>query len=288
MWRVEKMSVGNGTEGRRERLRDYIRQASFASIPDLRDALGVSESTIRRDLDALEMAGDVRRTHGGVYFTGPTASLHLFEDRRDSQWDRKRQIAIAASQLIEDNETILLDGGSTTYELARQLTGRPLQVVTNSLPVANLFASSPKVDLVFLGGIVHSRTGVTLGSYTHHMLESLNVQKAVLSVAGVNDRGYYNSNLMLVETERAMMRCADQTIVVADSSKFGRSSLARLCALNEIQTLVVDSTLSDAWQERLQQQGARLILAKPLEVSPDEPGPENRSPEDTPDEAPSS
>ncbi len=266
------MSSGNGSDTRRERLRDLIRGAGFVSIPDLRETLGVSESTIRRDLDHLEELGEARRTHGGVFFTGPTASLRLFEGKRASQWDRKRQIATAACQLIEDHDTILLDGGSTTYELARQLIGRPLQIVTNSLPVANLFASSDSVDLVFLGGYVHTRTGVTLGPYTDQMLESLNVQKAVVSIAGADHRGYYNSNLLLVETERAMMRCADQTIVVADSGKFGKSSLARLCPLNQIATVVVDDSLSESWQQQLQEVGTRLVLARAMEPSEKEVG----------------
>jgi DeoR/GlpR family transcriptional regulator of sugar metabolism len=158
---------------------------------------------------------------------------------------------------------VLLDGGSTTYELARQLVGRPLQVVTNSLPVANLFASSDRVDLVLLGGYVHTRTGVSLGPYANSMLSSLNVQKAVLSIAGADRRGYYNSNLLLVETERAMMQCADQTIVVADSSKFGHSSLARLCGLAEVQTVVVDSGLDEKWQREMREAGVRLLLAEP-------------------------
>jgi DeoR/GlpR family transcriptional regulator of sugar metabolism len=147
--------------------------------------------------------------------------------------------------------------------LARQLVGRPLQVVTNSLPVANLFASSDRVDLVLLGGYVHTRTGVSLGPYANSMLSSLNVQKAVLSIAGADRRGYYNSNLLLVETERAMMQCADQTIVVADSSKFGHSSLARLCGLAEVQTVVVDSGLDEKWQREMREAGVRLLLAEP-------------------------
>ena len=257
----DRLSSGFGSETRRDRLRELIRSAGFVSIPDLRETLGVSESTIRRDLDYLEEQGEAKRTHGGVFFTGPTSSLRLFEGKRAGQWDRKRQIASAASMLIEDHDTLLLDGGSTTYELARQLINRPLQIVTNSLPVANLFASSTAVDLVFLGGYMHNKTGVTLGPYTDHMLESLNVQKAVLSIAGADSRGYYNSNLLLVETERAMMRCADQTIVVADSSKFGRSSLARLCPLNEIGTVVVDDALSSEWQSKLRSQGTKLVLA---------------------------
>lgn len=223
----------------------------------------VSESTIRRDLDYLEAEGEAQRTHGGVFSTGPTASLKIFEHRRADKWDKKRQIALAASRLIEDHDTVLLDGGSTTYELAKQLVGRPLQVVTNSLPLASLFASNDQVDLVVLGGYVHSRTGVTLGPYANQMLASLNVQTAVLSIAGADERGYYNSNLLLVETETAMMQCADRTIVVADSSKFGKSSLARLCGLGDVDVVVSDSELNRSWQDRLAKYDVRLELAEP-------------------------
>lgn len=257
------MSVNSSADERRMKLRELIRNQGFASLNDLRDRLGVSESTIRRDLDHLEETGEARRTHGGVFCTGPTASLRMFEDRLAAQWDRKRQIAIAASQLIEDHATILLDGGSTTYELARQLVGRPLQVVTNSLPVANLFASSEGVDLILLGGYVHSRTGVSLGTYANEMLSSLNVQFAMLSVSGIDLRGYYNSNLLLVETERTMMQAADHTVICADSSKFGRSSLSRLCKLSDVEHVVSDSSLPESWQTALTQAGVKLTLGVP-------------------------
>ncbi len=255
------------TEARRTKLRELIRSQGFVSIPELRSALDVSESTIRRDLDSLVAEGEVQRTHGGVFYTGGGASLSLFEDRRAGHWDGKRQVAVAASQLIEDHDTLLLDGGSTTYELARQLVGRPLQIVTNSLPVANLFAASDQVDLVLLGGYVHSRTAVSLGPYANQMLASLNVQKAFLSIAGADYRGYYNSNLLLVETERGMMSCADQTIVVADSSKFGKSSLARLCELDAVDTLVTDSALNDRWREQLIAAKVNLVLASTEETA---------------------
>lgn len=255
------MSNVSTTEERRSRLLELIRNRGFVSLPDLRDLLAVSESTIRRDLDVLEELGEARRTHGGVFFTGASAGVKVFADRRDEQWDMKRRIAGKASELIQDHDTVLLDGGSTTYELAKQLVGRPLQVVTNSLPVAHLFASSERVDLVLLGGYVHTRTGVSLGPYANQMLSSINVQKAVLSIAGADRRGYYNSNLLLVETERAMMQCADQTIVVADSSKFGHSSLARLCRLSEVQTVVADDALEECWQDELRKAGVQLLMA---------------------------
>ncbi|MBU6172861.1 MAG: DeoR/GlpR family DNA-binding transcription regulator [Planctomycetes bacterium] len=255
-------SHANPTLSRRERILELIRQHGFVSIPDLRDALDVSESTIRRDLELLEENGDAKRTHGGVFSTGPSASVRQFGSRSGGQWEKKRSIAIAASSQIEDHETILLDGGSTTYELARQLVGRPLQIVTNSLPVANLFASSDSVDLVLLGGAVHHKTGVTLGSYANDMLRSLNVQKAFLSVAGINQKGFFNSNMLLVETERTMMQCADQTIIVADSSKFGRSSLARLCDWSQVHTLVSDDGLGMDWRGLTEVAKVQLLIAQ--------------------------
>lgn len=254
----------NGSSARRAKLRELIRQHGFVSIPDLRSAMEVSESTIRRDLETLEELGEAKRTHGGVFFTGPSATVRQFQSRRsedDEVWEKKRRIAVAAASLVEDHDTLLLDGGSTTYELARQLVGRPLQIVTNSLPVANLFATQDAVDLVLLGGAMHHRTGVTHGPYTDLMLRSINVQKAFLSVAGVNAKGFFNSNMLLVETERCMMRAADRTIIVADSTKFGRSSLARMCEWDEVDTLVVDEGLPSDWREHAQQNNIQLLLA---------------------------
>jgi DeoR/GlpR family transcriptional regulator of sugar metabolism len=254
----------NTSMARRARMLEFIRQQGFVSIPELRDSLDVSESTIRRDLESLEESGEARRTHGGVFYTGSVSGIRQFQrgNPNDGAWDKKRAIALEASKLVSDHDTVLLDGGSSTYELAKQLVGRPLQIVTNSLPVANLFSASESVDLVVLGGAIHNRTGVTHGPYTDQMLETINVQKAFLSVAGVNERGFYNSNMLLVETERCMMRAADRTIIVADSTKFGRSSLARMCEWEQVDTLVVDQDLSTQWRDRIATLETDLILAR--------------------------
>src|SRR6266404_8298011 len=225
-------------EKRRNLLLELVRTQGFASLPDLAEKLHVSESTVRRDLDQLEITGSAKRTHGGVFYTGSSPKLPHFDERQPAQWDKKRLIARRAVELIENGDTLLLDGGTTAYEVARLLVGRPLQIVTNSLPVANLFASSADTDLVLLGGYVYPRTGVSLGPYANEMLARLNVRKTVLSVAAINERGFYNSNLLLVETERAMMQAAEEVIVVADSTKFGHQSLAHLAPLDAVQYLV--------------------------------------------------
>lgn len=248
-------------EERRSRLLELVRERGFAALPDLAELLTVSESTVRRDLEALEEAGHAKRTHGGVFYTGASPKLPHFDQLQPANWDKKRAIARRAAELISDGDTVLLDGGTTTYEVARLLVGRPLQIVTNSLPVANLFASNATTDLVLLGGYVYPRTGVSLGPYANEMLARLNVRRVVLSVAGINDRGFYNSNLLLVETERAMMQCGEEVIVVADSTKFGHQSLAHLAPLDAAAQLVVDDGIGADWKQKVEAAGVRLTVA---------------------------
>ena len=255
-------------EERRSRLLELVRQSRFASLPELADQLEVSESTVRRDLDYLEDQGSARRIHGGVLYTGISPKLPHFDSRQPAQWPQKRAIARRAVELVEDGDTILLDGGSTTYEVARLLAGRPLHVVTNSLPVANLLGSDSNSDLVLIGGNICPRSGVAQGPYADRMLESVRVHKTILSTAGINDEGFFNNNVLLVGTERAMIAAADQAIVVADHTKFGRQSLGHLCPLGDVDYLVVDSGIGPEWREKVTAAGVKLIEA---EVAADDP-----------------
>jgi len=246
---------------RRTRLLDMIRGRGFASIEEIVRELGVSESTARRDLDALEEQGAARRTHGGVLYSGGMPRLAEFGERQPSHWAAKRAIAVRAAAEIADGETVLLDGGTTTYEVARLLVGRSLQVVTNSLPVANLFASESRTDLVLLGGYVSPRTGVCLGPYANELLGRLHVTTTVLSAAGIDAEGLFNAHLLLAETEQAMLQAAGRVIVVADSSKFGRKSLTLVAPLDAIDLVVSDEALAESWRERIAAAGPRLIVA---------------------------
>ena len=190
---------------RRIQLLEMVRARGFAPLPELAEALSVSESTIRRDVDVLAQQGAASHIHGGVLYTGIAPRLPHFEAWQPAGWDQKRAIAKKAAELVEDGDTVLLDGGSTTYEVARLLVGRPLHVVTNSLPVANLLSSDSRSDLVWIGGNVCPRTGLALGPYADKMLSMIRVRKTILSVAAVNHEGFFNNNLLLVDTERAMM-----------------------------------------------------------------------------------
>jgi DeoR/GlpR family transcriptional regulator of sugar metabolism len=248
-------------EERRQRVFEMVSRQGFASLNELARTIQVSESTIRRDLDYLHQQGVLKRTHGGAMFTGDATPLPALEERSSSQLEEKRQVARAAAARIRDGDAILLDGGTTTLEVARLLAGRPLQVVTNSLPIANLFASSRETDLVILGGYVYPKTGVALGPLTVRMMEDVHVHQTLLSVGGITAKGFFNSNLLLVETEKQMMRCADEVVVVADHTKIGRQALAFLCGFAEIDTLIVDNGLTPGQRAVIDQTDARLVLA---------------------------
>jgi len=246
---------------RRNRLLELIRSRRFASLPQLVEDLGVSESTIRRDLEYLEDQGSTQRIHGGALYTGASPQLPHFEARQPAQWNLKQAIARCAATLVQDGDTVLLDGGSTTYEVARLLVGRPLHIVTNSLPVASLFASDANSDLVLIGGNICPRSGVARGPYADEMLAKVRVRKTILSTAGVADEGLFNNNLLLVETERAMMRAGDEVIIVVDSTKFGHKSLGHVCPLSDINTMVVDDRTTEEWRDKITAAGVQLLVA---------------------------
>jgi DeoR/GlpR family transcriptional regulator of sugar metabolism len=248
-------------ENRRNQVLELVKGRGFITLTDLARELGVSESTARRDLDHWQGRGALKRIHGGAMSTEDGQGLPALEARANAQVAEKRLIAQTAAARVRDGEAILLDGGTTTLELARLLLGRPVQVVTNSLPIANLFASSRETELVMLGGYVYPSTGVALGPLTIQMMKGLHVQQAFLSVAGITAKGLFNSNPLVVETERQMMRCADEVTVLADHTKVGRQALAFLCAVSVIDTLIIDQELSAAQRKLLRAAGARVVIA---------------------------
>jgi DeoR/GlpR family transcriptional regulator of sugar metabolism len=251
-------------EERRQLVLDLVSKRGFVALADLAGAIQVSESTIRRDLDYWHEKGVLRRTHGGAIYLGGDNGEHglpPLEERSGSQLEEKRAVARAAVGRIQDGDTILLDGGTTTLEVARLLVGRSVQIVTNSLPIASLFVNRRETDVVLLGGYVYPRTGVALGPWTVRMMEDIHVHQTVMSVGGITSKGLFNSNLLLVETERQMMRCADEVVVVADHTKVGRPALAHLCELSAVDTLIVDRNLTPEQRALLDQNDVRVILA---------------------------
>ena len=249
-------------EARRRSLLNLISQQGFATLEDLVSAVGASESTVRRDLEALDLSGSIKRTHGGAVCSGEVRSMPALDDRATSSAPEKRAIGLAAAAMVRDGDTVLLDGGTTTLEIARALIGRPVQVVTNSLPIAGLLAASKETDLILIGGYVYPRTGVAMGPLAIATLQGIRVRVVMMGAGGIVPEGIYNSNSLLVETERRMMACGQDIVVVADRTKFGRLSLTKLCDLEEVSRIVVDGGLAPEYRDLMDARGIPFHLAE--------------------------
>jgi len=249
---------------RQSLLQQLLSQRGMADMESLAAELRVSSSTVRRDLEALEQQGLVKRTHGGVVWVGDKTSgtrPYAFDQRMGYQHDAKRAIAKAARALVSPGQTVLIDGGTTTFYLAQELLGQPLQLVTNSLPIANLFLNDDNVELILTGGLMYPRYGVLLGPTAEHVLSTIHTKTLFLSVAGVHNGALYNQNLLLVQSERRMMEQAQEIVMLVDSTKLGQQALARLGELSEIDTVVTDAAISDEHRKAIEAAGCQLIVA---------------------------
>jgi DeoR family transcriptional regulator, fructose operon transcriptional repressor len=251
---------------RKTRLRELLARRGMSDLDSLAADLRVSQSTVRRDIDAMVDEGIVQRTHGGVIWIGDHKNSagtrpYAFDQRMGYELAAKSQIAKAARKLVQPGETILLDGGTTTFYLAEELIGLPLQIVTNSLPIANLFLNDERVELVLTGGLMYPRYGVLLGPGAESAISTMHAKTMFFSVAGVHDGLLYNQNLLLVQAELRMMKQVQRKVLLVDSSKFEQQALARLCSLGEIDVVVSDYDLPKAHQKHIREAGCELIVA---------------------------
>jgi DeoR/GlpR family transcriptional regulator of sugar metabolism len=234
---------------RRNSILRFLEENGFASLHDLVTCANASESTVRRDLDYLDSMGQIRRTRGGAAFVGE--NLSEFEVRKTRALTQKQLIGKAIAERIQPGESILLDGGTTTYEVAKNLIHKEIQLVTNSLPIANLLINAAP-ELLVIGGYLYSKTGVFLGPMAVDALSKIHVRKLIFSSGGVTERGLYNSNSLLVDAERRMLDSAETVILAIDSGKLGHVELAHLCDFDRIDQVYIDDGLTPEWETILQ------------------------------------
>jgi len=245
---------------RRGKILEILENSGIIGLNDLVDKIDASESSIRRDLEYLERIGQIRGTRGGAAYVGE--SLTAFDDRRSQSSRQKQLVARYAADLIEPGEAVLLDGGTTTLEVARALSGKSIMVVTNSLPIITLLVNQPQIELITIGGYIYPKTGVALGPLAISALEQIHVRKLIMSTGGLTQLGLFNSNALLVETERQMLKVAEEIIVVCDSSKLGHSALAHLCGLQSVDRIIIDDGITDDWRDIIESAGIQLNVVE--------------------------
>jgi DeoR/GlpR family transcriptional regulator of sugar metabolism len=246
---------------RQRRIREMLDSEEFLDLDTLSQRLEVSDSTIRRDLVALEGEGVVRRVYGGAMALQPREHILDFAWQSTRMAEEKRRIAALAASLVQENETVILDGGSTVAEAARALAGRSLQVITNSLPIAEVFSNARQVEVILTGGYLYPRLRSMLGPVCEHMLANVTADVLVMGIGGVTASGLSNSNTLVVEPERKMIEAARKVIILADHTKFGRNSVIHLAPLDVADIVVSDTSLAPEFQDMLKTAGVEVLLA---------------------------
>jgi DeoR/GlpR family transcriptional regulator of sugar metabolism len=246
---------------RQLRIRELLEGQEFVDLETLCRRLKTSESTVRRDLAVLEKEQALRRVHGGALGPGGLSSLGDFAGQSAHQPEEKARIARVAASLLEGGQSVIFDGGSTTAAVARELTGASLNVLTNSLPIADILKNAPGIELTLTGGYLYPRLGVLVGPFSEQMLSGVAADVAVMGIAGVTETGFSNNNTLIVGSERKMIEVSQRVIIVADHTKFGRAGMVPLAPLDAIDTVISDHELPPEWQSRLEDVGVRVVLA---------------------------
>ncbi len=250
-------------EERQKRIEDYLLKAEFASLDELSEQVDASISTVRRDLGVLEAKGNIRRTHGGAMLLNPKSEEFAFASRDTHQLNEKEAIGLACANLVPANATVIMDAGTTVFHVARYLEPKTPQVITNSLPIANLFAGGNKLEVVLTGGVLYSRLGVLVGPLAAEALSRIRADIAIMGAGGITPEGISNSHGLLIDIQRAMLTAAKRIIFCLDHTKLGRQSVSWLCDLTRVDVVVTDSKAPEEQVEALRQRGVEVVIAAP-------------------------
>lgn len=225
--------------------------------------LNVSEATVRRDLEAMQEQGMVQRTHGGAMLPRPTAfEVSFDESQRRAQYE-KRAIGQRAALLVGEGDTIILESGSTTLELARCLVEIPrLTVLTNSLAIAKELSVNPEIEIMVLGGTLRRQSASLVGTWVAEILRNVRVDKAFLGVNGLSAGfGLSSPNPFTAESRKAIIAAARTRIALADHSKLGIEALYYVAPLDAIDVLVTDANATDEQLAPIRERGVEVLVA---------------------------
>jgi len=248
---------------RRSYALDRLEEHGHVSVNDLSEKLGVSSATIRKDLQFLEDESLLIRTHGGAIAPNRFAFNVPLDEKAKRQKEEKRQIGKKAVEMINDRDTVILDSGTTTLQIARNLNDRSeLTLATHSLHIAVEMLGNPEVKSLFLGGTVRSKSASTLGPYAEEMLRDHSFRKLFLAGDGFDiEHGLTTTNDSEAHLNRLMIEASEKTIVVVDSSKFGRRGLCRICKTSAVDAVITDEGVPDEVASKLREHGSQLIVA---------------------------
>jgi len=261
-------AAGLDKQARQKEILDFLKANSSASVADLCERFQVSEMTIRRDLQELDRIGLLRRVHGGAMLGASRSYEPPYKSRVVENAAQKKAIARRAAAFVVDGDSLALDNSTTTIEMVEFLTARlNLTIVTASLSiamaVAEQFHSNSGLRLIVTGGVVRPGEMSLVGDFAQTMLRELHVDKAFIGVGAIDiTEGFTEYNLDDAFVKRALVSSANEVYVLADSSKFQRSTFASVGALDIADAIITDTSIPEKLAEQIRARGIEVILAE--------------------------
>jgi DeoR/GlpR family transcriptional regulator of sugar metabolism len=248
---------------RREKILELLKEDGSAKVISLAKLFKVTEVTIRQDLDKLEKEGLLVKEHGGAYLKNVEDQVRTVSLANQEHIDKKELIAAKCLEYIENGDSIILDSGSTTTEIAKKLRGyHNLTVITNALNIALILGAQPGIEVIMTGGEFKPPTLSLTGQKAADFFKGLNVQKLFLATAGISLKsGLTYPSISDLVVKKAMIDAADTTYLVADSTKIGKSAFASLGALSLINYIITDSAIEEKHKALFKEHEIELIVA---------------------------
>lgn len=260
-------------QDRRKKLLKLLAAHQTASIRWLAEALDVSPATARRDINWLASRNLLVLTRGGAQSAGPKAqqnplSSEAFQKSILECAARKRAIANKAASMCVDGETIIINGGTTTFMMAEFLAEKNMRILTNSFPMAQRLLATSENEIVLSGGKIYREQNVILAPFDNDVTQNHYASKMFTSVHGLSLLGLMETDPLLIQAEQRLIKQAEELIVVADSSKFGRNTGLILCRLDQVARVITDTDVSDKAVQMLEHQGIEVITVPAEDTTP--------------------
>ncbi|MDI6601524.1 MAG: DeoR/GlpR family DNA-binding transcription regulator [Thermoanaerobacteraceae bacterium] len=248
-------------EERRIFILKQLNQNGKVEVDKLAQHLNVSQMTIRRDLDMLTSRGLAFRTHGGAISPNINNEIPL-DEKMVTNIDAKRKIGEYAASLINENESILLDAGTTCLSVAQSIKNRKnITVITNDIRIVFELYQNPNIKLICAGGLVQAGVGAMIGFYTEKMIESVTVDKAFVGTSTIDNNLFISTpTIEKASLKRKYLKNSNASILLADSSKFGRSSLFKVCNLKDFDMVISDNELDRYFTDEMEKKGINYYL----------------------------
>lgn len=245
---------------RYKKIVSLVNERGAIRVTELSKIFQVTEETIRRDLDRLEQAGLLRRSHGGAVTVQDEHSEIPYFEREITYAEEKKRMAQAAIRLIEPKDRIILDASTTAWYMAAELPDEQLTVLTNSIKVTTELSSKERIEVISTGGTLASRSLSLVGPLAERSLEAYHVSKVFMSCKGIHlERGISESNELQARMKEKMISIADQVILLADFSKFGFMAFKHVADLTAVDVMITDGRIPEEMLRQLQEQGITVI-----------------------------